>query len=67
MFNVSVSFLVDTGAGVSPLNGRVWDRVKLNDIKIEATEYHNLVGVDGHPIQVHGSVSVPVVIAETKF
>ena len=67
VFDISVSFLVDTGAAVSLLNGRIWDRIKPNDIKIEAIQYHNLVGVDGHPIQVRGSVSVPVSIAETKF
>ena len=67
VFDISVSFLVDTGAAVSLLNGRIWDRIKPSDIKIEAIQYHNLVGVDGHPIQVRGSVSVPVSIAETKF
>ena len=67
VFDISVSFLVDTGAAVSLLNGRIWDRIKPSDIKIEAIQYHNLVGVDGNPIQVRGSVSVPVSIAETKF
>lgn len=35
------AFLVDTGAGVSLLDGKVLHQVK-------AAELHNLVGVDGH-------------------
>ena len=45
VFNVSVSFLLDIGAGVSVMNGRVLDRIKLNDINIDTTECHKLIGV----------------------
>ena len=58
---------MDTGAGVLLLNGRVWDRINLKHVSIEAADYHNLVGVDGHPIQVRGSVCLPVTIGETRF
>ena len=51
MFNKSVSFLIDTGAGVSPLNGEMWDKIEPKNIKIEATKFHNLIGVDGHLIK----------------
>ena len=37
------------------------------NINIEAAEFHNLVGVDGHPIKVRGSASIPMVTAETEF
>ena len=36
-------------------------------INIEVAEFHNLVGVDGHPIKVRRSASLPMVIAETEF
>ena len=35
--------------------------------KISAISVGNLVGVDGHPIQIRRSVTVPVTIAETTF
>ena len=62
MLYAPVSFLVETGSGVSLLNGRIWDRISQKDIRIDAIEYHNLVGVDGHPIQVHGSACLPVLL-----
>ena len=51
----SISFLVDTGAGVLLLNGKVWDRIEPKNIK--AVEFHNLVGVDGHPLQFMGQLN----------
>ena len=63
----SVSFLVDTGAGVSLINGKVWDKFKQGDIKVEATKYHNIVGVDGHPINVRGSATVSVNISNRTY
>ena len=62
-----VAFLVDTGAGVSLLNGSIWDKCKSSEIKLEPGVYQNLVGVDGHPIRVRGSVTVPVSIAGRSF
>jgi len=67
MFNKSVSFLIDTGAGVSLLNGEMWDKIKPKNMKIKATKFHNLVGVDGHPIKVRGSARLPGTIAEVEF
>ena len=51
MLNAPVSLFVDTGAGVLLLNGRNWDRIKLNDVRNGAAEYHKFVGMDGHPIR----------------
>lgn len=67
MFNNPVSFLIDTGAGVSLLNGEIWDKIEPNNINIKATRFHNLVGVDGHPFRVRGSARLPVSIAEVEF
>ena len=67
VLGVPVSFLVDTGAGVLLLNGNVWDKFKSAETQVEPTVYHNLVGVDGHPIKVRGSVTLPVVIAGKTF
>ena len=47
-----VSFLVDTGAGVSLLSVSIWDKCESSEIKLEPGMYQNLVGVDGHPIRV---------------
>ena len=64
---VSVSFLVDTGAGVSLLNGRIWDQAGFTNIRISPAPHSNLVGVDGHPIQVRGVVTIPLTISNTVF
>ena len=57
--DVSVSFLVDTGAGVSLLNGHLWDQA---NVKMSPAPHSNLVGVDGHPLQVRGIVTIPLTI-----
>ena len=63
----SVSFLVGIGAGVSLINGKVWDRMAPKNINTKVAEFHNLVGVDSHPIKVRGSASLPMLVAETEF
>ena len=65
--NKLISFLVDTGAGVSLLNGRVWDKIKPSTVSVEPGVRQNLVGVDGHAIQVRGSVKIPVTISDRIF
>ena len=65
--NKLISFLVDTGAGVSLLNGRVWDKIKPSTVSVEPGVCQNLVGVDGHAIQVRGSVKIPVTISDRIF
>ena len=37
-----MSFLVDTGAGVSLLSGSIWDKCESSDIKLEPGMYQNL-------------------------
>ena len=62
-----VSFLVDTGAGVSLLRGDVWDRAmpENNEMRKEVTD--RLVGVDGIPIKVRGTVSTKVYLEGLVF
>ena len=67
MNNVPVSFLVDTGAGVSLLQGAVWDKVKPHNYDLKTVTVHRLVGVDGIPISVRGSAVVQFSICGTKF
>ena len=50
MYNVPVSFLIDTGAGVSLLQGNIWDKIKSDDYKLTTVTLQHLVGVDGMPI-----------------
>ena len=58
-----VSFLVDTGAGVSLLNKDVWDRLKSKEDTILPAMSHRLVGVDGAPLNVLGSAIIPITIS----
>ena len=55
-----VSFLVDTGAGVSLLRGDIWDRVMPENNGMDKEAAYRLVRVDGIPIKVQGTVSVKV-------
>ena len=52
VFETPVSFLVDTGAGVSLLRGDVQDRAMPGNMKMELKGTYRLVGVDGIPINV---------------
>ena len=62
IYNSPVSFLVDTGAGVSLLSKPVWDKIKPTKAGLNPIVTHRLVGVDGVPIKVDGTVSVPITI-----
>ena len=64
---VSVPFLVDTGAGVSLLNGRIWDQARFTNVRISPAPHSNLVGVDGHPIHFREVVTIPLTISSTVF
>ena len=67
VFGGRVSFLIDTGAAVSLMSTEVWDRIKpvdaprLNPVNIK------LVGVDGVPFQVKGSVTVQLEMPGRTF
>ena len=67
MFKIPVSFLVDTGAGVSLLWGDVWNRAVSGNTKMELRGTHKLVGVDGIPINVWGTVSAKVSLETLTF
>ena len=63
MFNVSVSFFVDMGEDVSLLNSRVLSRIKPSDINKLYIECYKLVEVDDHPLKVHGSIIMSLIIS----
>ena len=65
--NTPVSFLVDTGAGVSLLNKEVWDKLRQAEDMLKPVVTQRIVGVDGIPIRIEGSVSVPVTIGKATF
>ena len=67
VFGLEVSFLADTGVGVSLMNGKIWEKLKHHNVKVETTELHNIVGVNGHPINVHGLATVPLNIANKMY
>ena len=60
VFSSPVSFLVDTGAGVSLLRGDVWDKVAPSNCKKKLQTANSLVGVDGIPLQLRGTASVKI-------
>ena len=62
-----VSFLIDTGAGVSLLKSEVWERVNGNPNTLKPITAHRLVGVDGIPIKVRGSTIAQLTIGGVEF
>ena len=68
MYNdVPVSFLIDTGAGVSLLQGNIWDKIRSDDHKLTTVTLQRLVGVDGMPIRVRGSTLIQFSIGGMEF
>ena len=67
MNNVPVSFLIDTGAGVSLLQGNVWDKIRSKDQKLMTVTLQRLVGVDGIPIRIRGSTLIQFSIGSMEF
>ena len=56
-----LSFLVDTGAGVSLLCGDIWEKAVPRGSACDYQGTCRLVGVDGIPIKVRGAASVDMV------
>ena len=56
MYNISVSFLIDTG-----------DRMSPNGHKLKTVAVQRLVGMDGIPISVRGSALIQFSISGMKF
>ena len=64
---VPMSFLIDTGAGVSLLDKEAWDRIKSKAGDLNLVSNHRLVGVDGIPLKVLGSVIAPLSVSGFNF
>ena len=45
----------------------MWDKIKPSTVSLEPNQCQNIVGVDGHSIQVRGSVKIPVTISNRTF
>jgi len=60
-----VSFLVDTGAAVSLIDGRVWDSMN-GTVKLNPVNLH-LVGVDGVPLKVQRSTLIRLPLCGLKI
>ena len=67
IFNDNVSFLVDTGATVSLVSSKVWNRIKPSTAPRMNLVNLRLVGVDGAPLQIQGSVTVELEISGKIF
>ena len=67
VFGSQVLFLVDTGATVSLISSEVWNRIKpANPPELKPVNM-KLVGVDGSPMQVQGSVIVDLNLSDQAF
>jgi len=64
IYNTPVSFLIDTGTGVSLLNKEVWDKLNQTKDALKPVVTQRIMGVDGIPNRIEGSVSVPVTIGK---
>ena len=67
IYKTSVSFLIDTGASVSLLNKNVWDDVKPVAGELKQVMSHSLGGVNGIPLAIYGSITVPITISGVTF
>ena len=67
IYGSPVSFLVDTGAGVSLLNKEMWNKIIPTLELSEPATSHRLVGVDGVPLKVLGSAVLPVTVSGMTF
>ena len=67
MYIAPVSYLIDTGAGVSLLWGGDCDRIRPNDRKLNFVTAHWLVRVDGILINVQGSALIQFLISGMEF
>ena len=62
VYKCPVSFLVDTGAGVSLLRGDIWEKALPHSSACDLQGACRLIGVDGIPIKVCGASLVNVII-----
>ena len=67
IYNTPVSFLVDMGVEVSLLNKEMWDKLRQAEDMLNPVVTQQIVGVNGMPIRIEGSVSVPVTIGKATF
>ena len=56
----TVNFMVDTGAAVSLLDSKIWNRVKKSSDELIQWSSPGLVGVGGTAIEVHGTAKLIV-------
>ena len=68
--NIPIKFLLDTGAVVSLLRKDLWDRISRYRggwKSLQPWTDKRLVGVDGTPLQVHGSTTITTAIQGEQF
>ena len=65
--NQPAQFVLDTGAAVTLLQRRIWDQMKQSEAVLEPWTGQRLVGVEGTPLQVCGTVQVELKLGEEIF
>ena len=67
VFDCPVSFLVDTGAGVSLIRGDIWEKAVPHNSARDLQGACRLVKVDGIPIKVRGTASVNITVENHTY
>ena len=64
---VTVVILVDTGTPATVLSEEVWNRARVDGAELEPVAGVGLVGVQGSPLQLHGSAQVQLQLEGETF
>ena len=62
-----VLFMIDTGAAVSLIDCKCWNRIKVAEDKLDGHRAPALVGVNGSRLQIHGTTELKVCLEGQKF
>lgn len=65
--NQPAQFVLDTGAAVTLLQRSIWDQMKQNEAVLEPWTGQRLIGVEGTPLQVCGTIQVELKLGEKIF
>ena len=65
--NQPAKFVLDTGAAVTLLQKGIWDQMRQTEVALDPWTGQRLVGVEGTPLQVCGTVQVRLRLGEETF
>ena len=65
--NLSIQIVLDTGAAVTLLKKDIWDKLHFTSADLEQWTRQPLVGVEGTPLNVHGTMELELKMGEEIF